>query len=63
VKVEKVAKIGQKVQNCYPLSPGSGSFVRHNPENYYFLNVPKDPDFRAFRLKIPSAATAQTTSL
>ena len=29
----------------------------------YFLKHPEDPDFRAFRFKIPSSATAQTTSL
>ena len=29
----------------------------------YFLKHPEDPDFRAFRLKIPSSATAKTTSL
>ena len=29
----------------------------------YFLKHPEDPDFRAFRLKFPSSATAKTTSL
>jgi hypothetical protein len=40
VKVEKVAKNGEKVQNCYPLSPG------WSPKSSY----PQDKMMELFRL-------------
>lgn len=50
----KVVWLGDRVVAVLYISPKK--FI-------YFLKHPEDPDFRAFRLKIPSSATAKTTSL
>ena len=51
---ERAGRSGDRVVAVLYISPKK--FI-------YFLKHPEDPDFRAFRYKFPSSATAKTTSL